>query len=89
MDEELVAKSCPESSGQWLDVWISAEKCLGSVLGLRLFKIFISDINSGIECTLSKFIDDTKLCGVRQDAIQRDLDRFEQWVQVNTVNKSK
>jgi len=68
----------------------------GLVLGPLLFDIFGGDMDSGIECTFSKFADDTKLCGAvgtleGRDDVQRDLDRLVRWAHVNFMkfNKAK
>ncbi|GAB0178628.1 cAMP-dependent protein kinase inhibitor alpha [Grus japonensis] len=66
----------------------------GSILGPRPFNIFINGIDSRIECTPSKFADDTKLSGAvssleGSDAIQSDLDRPEEWDCVNLMKFNK
>jgi len=76
---DSISKWTPETSGV----------PQGLVLGLVLFDIFVSHI-SEIECTLSKFADETKLCSAAnmlegRDVIQRHLDRLERWDHVNLM----
>jgi len=94
----LVRWSLPGGSGQQLNVQMEvgvSDVPREFITGLAIFNIFITDINSGIECTLSKFAENTMFSGVVAalegwDAIQRDLDKLKKWpLNLMRFNKAK
>lgn len=76
------------SMSKWRPVMSGVPR--GSVLGLMLFNIFVDNMDSGFECTISKFSNDTKLSGAvgtleGRDAIQRHLDKLERCAHVKLM----
>jgi len=97
VDKELAGWSHLRHCSQWLNVQVETRgewHSSGVGLGTALFNIFVGDMDSEIERTLSKLANDTKLCGAvdmleGRDAIQRNLNRLERWVCLNLMNLNK
>ena len=61
---------------------------------LVLFNLVVTDLDSAVECTFSKFVGDINFCDVVntvkiRGAIQRDRDKLQRWVYENIVKINK
>ena len=66
----------------------------GSVLGTVLFNTFINNQDTGVQCTMRKFADDTKLRGAvdcleGQEVLQKHLDRLKNLTTINGMKFNK
>ncbi|KAK4832991.1 LOW QUALITY PROTEIN: hypothetical protein QYF61_027015 [Mycteria americana] len=88
----LIAKLVRYSLNKWTT--LQAENCQHKIQIMSwcpkglipvwvMFSVFISDKDNGLECTDTKFLDDTKL---REIAIQRDISKVEKWADRNGMN---
>jgi len=61
MSEPLLRVVVNGSVSRWR--LVASAVTQGSIIGLVLFNIFVRHVDDAIKCTLSRFVDDTKLRG--------------------------
>lgn len=81
LEKELAGWSHSKSCGQQLDVQVESnnEQCCERISTGTRALVFVGNMDSGINCTFSKFADNTKQQSTYLEGkatIQKDLDRL-------------
>ncbi|KAF4801076.1 hypothetical protein TURU_037207 [Turdus rufiventris] len=92
MGEQLAHGLGTKGFSEWGDIrLVTNEVPQGFILSPALFNIILNGLDEGLEGILSKFTDDIKL-GEAVDSLevlQRDLDKLEDWANINHTKFNK
>ncbi|KAK4819559.1 hypothetical protein QYF61_007070 [Mycteria americana] len=91
MSEQLADRSCSKSYNKWGNIWLAASQVQFEG---QFSSMFLSNLDMGVECTLSNFADNTKLGEAidsleGREALWTDLGRLEHWAITNCMKFNK